>query len=97
MNDWLRYLISVLAVLRIAYLLAHEDGPFDIIADWRAKVGQVTWIGRGFHCVLCISFWLSLLAGLIAFGWDGFVAWFGIAGGVMVIWLILERVIVSER
>ena len=91
MSDWLRFLIAVLATYRLAYMLAREDGPFDLFSTWREKVGQSAWYGRGFHCVLCMSFWIALPAALVAFGLSGFLAWFGVAGGVLVIFLVLER------
>lgn len=89
MMDWLRFVIAPLAVYRVAHMLAIEDGPFDVFALWRNRIGQHNWIGRGFHCVLCISFWLSLLA----MAWvifsksiflDALMIWLSIAGLVLI-------------
>lgn len=57
-------ILSAFAVYRLAYLIAYEDGPFDLASKWRELVGQKNWIGRGFHCALCISFWVSILPAL---------------------------------
>lgn len=87
--DFLRLAVASLAVYRIAHMLAREDGPFDLFNLWREWIGQRNWIGRGFHCVLCISFWLSLLA----MAWvmfcrnvflDALMIWLSIAGLVLI-------------
>lgn len=91
--DWFTYALAVLAVYRLAYMLAYEDGPADIFARLRERAGQATWVGRGLHCVLCISFWLSLIAALFIANhpavWLWF--WFAIAGGVLVLHKVLYR------
>ena len=87
---WLWFVIGVLAVYRVAHMLAREDGPFDVFSLVREKVGQDSWVGRGLHCVLCISFWLSLPAALLV-GLPWLMGWLGIAGGVLVIHAIFER------
>lgn len=53
--------LSVLAVYRVSYMIAVEDGPFDLYVMLRSKFNQATWIGRGLVCPLCISFWLSMI------------------------------------
>jgi hypothetical protein len=87
--DFLRLAVASLAVYRVAHMLAREDGPFDVFTLWRDRIGQRNWIGRGFHCVLCISFWMSLLA----MAWvmfsksailDALMIWLSIAGLVLI-------------
>ena len=90
MSEWLRYLVAITAVYRLAYMLANEDGPFDVFSWWRNKLGQEAWYGRGFHCVLCMSFWLSLPAAILV-GLPWFIGWLGVAGGVLIVWQIFER------
>ena len=55
--------LSILAVYRVSRMLTQdgEDGPFDLLAKWREWIGQKTWIGRGFHCFYCVSFWAALV------------------------------------
>ena len=87
--SWLYFALAVLAVYRVAHMAAREDGPFDVFARLRERAGQKTWVGRGLHCVLCISFWLSLPAAFLT-GLPWFLAWLGIAGGVLVLHKIFE-------
>ncbi len=82
-------LLAILAVYRVAYLITSEDGPFEIATRFRALFGQRDWIGRGLHCMLCVSFWLAMIPA-IYLGWmwklsqaDAALLWLGIAGGVV--------------
>lgn len=68
--------IASLAVYRVSYLIANEDGPFElaeklrtwIYMQWTANKqkqqgnGWNHWTYRGINCPLCISFWLAWLA-----------------------------------
>jgi hypothetical protein len=68
---------AILAIYRIAFMVAREEGPFDVfdrLRRWandalpaRASHNRVTphWIARGLACPLCISWWLALPAALI--------------------------------
>lgn len=95
------FCLCVLAVYRLAYLIAYEDGPFDLASSLRERVGQTSWIGRGFNCALCISFWLSAIAALylagsvahdvhsigVQFFWD----WFAVAGAALLFHKVIKR------
>lgn len=80
--------LAVFAVYRMSLMITCEDGPFDIFYSIREinknEYGTANWFVRGLHCPLCVSFWLSFVAGL-AF-WDGLglylVYSLGIAGTV---------------
>ncbi len=94
MNVWMALILSVLAVYRLSYLIAKEDGPFDMFYAMREKIGQESWIGRGLHCVLCISFWLSLIPAVILFyeyDINFGLGWFGIAGAVLVLYKVFDE------
>lgn len=86
MTLWI--VLATLATYRLSRMIALEDGPMDVFSNMREAVGQATWIGRGVHCVLCISFWLSwlvvLLLPLVSLP-EYILAALGIAGGVVVI------------
>ncbi len=94
MNLYLAIALSILAIYRVSYLIAKEDGPFDVFALIRGKISQENWIGRGLNCVLCLSFWLSLIPALWLF-WGRPVniiaGWFGIAGSVLVLYKVLDE------
>lgn len=80
---------AILAVYRAARMLALEDGPFDVFAAVRARLGQRSWVGRGLHCPLCIGFWgAAVAAWLIGPGsWrEWLMLWGGIAGAQVLIW-----------
>lgn len=91
---WLLLVLLTLAVYRVSHMLAYEDGPFDVFARMRGAVGQASWIGRGLHCVLCLSFWLSLVVFFLLYPVVGVVmgvvAWQAVAGGVLVLHKVLK-------
>jgi hypothetical protein len=87
------FALCVLAVYRVAYDIAYSDGPFDIYSWWREKVGQTTWIGRGFQCPICLSWWLSAIAALyLAESVVQFVLyWLAVAGAALVLHKVVKR------
>lgn len=89
------YPLALLGVYRVAHMITREDGPFDIFVQMREEIGQATWIGRGFHCTNCVSFWVSLammewlwFQGLIPVGLN-LVTWLALAGGALILHLYL--------
>lgn len=62
--DLWSFLLIALAVYRVSSMLVEEDGPFHVFLLWRkfmwAKAPQ--WVGQGFSCFYCLSFWVSLVA-----------------------------------
>lgn len=50
--------LAALTTYRLSRMIAMEDGPFDVFSLLRERVGQASWVGRGFHCTLCVSAWL---------------------------------------
>jgi hypothetical protein len=81
----LTFSLVTLAVYRISYMIALEEGPFGMIASIRERIdpNQTSWLGRGVRCVACVSFWLSLIAALMIQATA--LEWLGIAGGVLLI------------
>jgi len=79
----LQLILAILAVYRVAHMIAKEDGPFDVLSWIRGKVDpeQKAWIGRGLNCVVCLSFWLSLVVFALGGSW---LEWLAVAGGVMI-------------
>ncbi len=92
-SPWFRLAIAILATWRIARLLAHEDGPFDVIVRLRARAGGGT-LGQLMDCPYCLSLWIAApLALLLAEGlvtWC--LAWLAISGGACLIERLAERV-----
>lgn len=85
----LALVLAVLASWRAAHMVALEDGPASVFSRLRYWYGQKDWIGRGLHCVLCLSFWAALPAAAYLVWrfalpvWDLPLVWGGIAGGVL--------------
>lgn len=93
-TDYGLLIISALAVYRLSFMIAKEDGPLDLFNRIRGKVdpNQSTWVGRGINCPLCISVWLSLLPIIFILPrmniYTTIVTWLSIAG----LSALLERV-----
>jgi hypothetical protein len=64
-DAWLRVTLAVLATWRITHLLAHEDGPGDIIARLRLRLGHGFW-GRLLDCFYCLSLWVAAASATLA-------------------------------
>ncbi len=58
MNAWLRLVLAALVTWRITHLLASEDGPADLIARFRARLGM-GFIGKLVDCFQCLSLWVA--------------------------------------
>jgi hypothetical protein len=86
------FVLCVLAVWRIAHLIAREDGPFDIVVRVRSKVGH-GFFGSLLDCFLCLSLWVSApFAWLVAGGWiDRIVAWLALSGAASILFLLTDR------
>lgn len=93
---WQVFILAAFATYRVSRMLAQEDGPFDALTRVRARAGQQTWIGRGLHCIWCLSFWVALAVacGLAAQGsilWrDLWLVWLGLAGGGIAIYQVVR-------
>lgn len=90
MNPGIAILLAILATYRVSFLITSEEGPFGLAQSFRSAFdGAPGWMRNGFHCVLCVSFWVSLLPAALLmwiFALSLPVAallWLGIAGGVV--------------
>src|SRR5689334_11545658 len=72
--NWLTFIIAVLAVYRVARMVAEEDGPAFVFKRLRAAhTDDKRSFAVGIRCFYCISFWVALpvaLALVIVGGWD---------------------------
>lgn len=79
---WFRLVLAVLAAWRVSHLLAHEDGPADLLIRWRRWLGDSI-VGRLMDCFYCLSLWVAVP--LTFFVTEGvvnrLVAWLAISGG----------------
>lgn len=95
--------LLTLATYRLAYLVAVEDGPADVMRRLRAAaerrfppvtvapgVQEHSNVVRGLICPLCTSFWLALPVYALSWLAPPVVWWLAIAGGALVLHRYLE-------
>lgn len=56
--DIITFLVLSLAVWRLSNLLVNEDGPYQMLAEFRHSAVKATHL---FECVFCLSVWLGLI------------------------------------
>lgn len=89
---WLWVILAGLANYKVSHMITQpgDDGPFDVFKRFRDWVGETSWIGKGFHCLSCTSFWGGLVAALlIGIGLPVnlfLIAWGAIATIAFIIW-----------
>ena len=85
----MRLVLAVLATWRVTHLLAAEDGPADLVARLRARLGA-SWPGKILDCFYCLSLWVAAPAALFVsrapLAW--FLTWLALSGAAC----LLERV-----
>lgn len=81
-----RLIISILAAWRLTHLLVKEDGPWDIFARIRDRLGEGFW-GKLMDCFKCLSMWIA--APLAFFAGNTIteivVLWLAISGGAILL------------
>lgn len=90
MNTYFLFILLALAVYRVAHMVALEDGPADVFAKLRHRAGQRSWVGRGFHCPMCLSFWLGFGAAL-ALPWAGWWWYVSVSLALSGVTVVLSR------
>lgn len=89
---WFEAVLAVLAVWRIARLLALERGPWDLVSRLHgALAGQR--LGELLACPHCVAMWLAAApAAWLAPGWaTGLLLWLAISGGASALELALTN------
>ena len=94
---WFRFVVSALAVWRLANLLAAEDGPWDLIVRVRRKLGTTSG-GKLMDCLYCLSVWISVpFAFYVVDGaLNRFVVWLALSGAASLAAKIVKEPIVFE-
>lgn len=84
MTNWLRFILSVLAVWRITHLLAKEEGPWGIVASLRRNLGKGIW-GQLLDCFKCLSLWVAVPFVFFVGGntIEKIVLWLALSGGAI--------------
>lgn len=80
------YLILILATWRIANLIVNEDGPYQMLAEFRHKAVEHTHL---FECLWCFSVWIGAIMAIAYFfypAWTVLVALpFALSGGAIMV------------
>lgn len=89
------WLIASFAVWRLTHLLHAEDGPWDLVARGRERLGAGA-LGRMAACFYCLSFWIALpfafWVGDLAGQWlAGLVAWPALSGAAIAVERLTDR------
>ena len=53
-----RFMLASLATWRVTHLLAEEDGPADVVARLRGRLGDGQ-LGELMDCFFCLSIWVA--------------------------------------
>jgi hypothetical protein len=81
LDFWARLALAVLATWRITHLLVREDGPWDLVARLRERLGA-SLAGRAMDCFYCTSLWVAAPIALwittSPLSW--LMAWFALSG-----------------
>jgi predicted acyltransferase len=85
---WFGFVLSVFASWRLTHLLAREDGPWDLLARLRARLGSGV-LGRLMDCFYCVSLWVAAPFGLLVgrTAQECALAWLALSGAAC----LLER------
>jgi Protein of unknown function (DUF1360) len=87
---WASFVLATLAVWRISYLLAREDGPFDLILRLRIRLGDA---GRMLDCFYCMSLWVAAPMALFVSptGQNWWCIWLALSGAAGLLHRLSER------
>jgi hypothetical protein len=98
MTFWPKFCLALLATWRVAHLLAHEDGPFDVIARCRAWVGSSR-LGGLMDCFQCLSIWVAIPAAFFIGGtWMELIfEWLALSGGACILQQFERTPVVIHR
>jgi hypothetical protein len=86
------FVLCALAVWRLGHLLAHEDGPFDLVFRLRKAAGG-GFFGSLLDCFYCLSLWLALpFAFLLSHDWaTRAVAWLALSGAASLLFKVSDH------
>jgi hypothetical protein len=85
---WVRFVLAVLATWRVSHLVVSEDGPWEILARLRQRLGSSS-MGRLMDCFGCVSIWVAAPISLFIFRRlpELFLCWMALSGAAF----LLER------
>jgi hypothetical protein len=101
---WIRFVLAVLTTWRISHLLVSEDGPWEIFARLRQRLGPSS-LGRLMDCFGCVSIWVAAPISLFVFRRppELFFCWIALSGAAFLLErmhpepLVIESISESEK
>lgn len=90
LQPWV-FVLATVAAYRVAYLVVRDEGPFSLFARIRGRIdaNQRTWIGRGLNCLICVSFWMTLIVALLLQA--SLLEWLAMAGAIVMWREVMNR------
>jgi len=87
-----KFLLAALATWRVTHLLANEDGPADLVARFRARLGTSV-LGKLLDCFYCLSLWIAAPMALFVSNQllEGLLAWLALSGAACLLERITEK------
>jgi Protein of unknown function (DUF1360) len=78
---YFRFFIAAIATWRLAFLLARERGPWDVLTRLRRGAGAGI-VGELLKCVKCVGLWIAVPFAFFVRGdsWELVVIWLALAG-----------------
>lgn len=86
---WMRFVVTVLATWRISHMLASEDGPWEVFARLRYRLGSSR-MGALMDCFGCVSIWVAAPISLFLSRAlpDVFFCWLAVSGAAFLLELL---------
>jgi hypothetical protein len=95
---WIRFVLGALATWRVTHLLAHEDGPADVVARMRERLADSI-VGELIDCFGCLSIWVAVpFAFAVASApVDLILTWLALSGAAFLLERMSPEPLVVER
>jgi len=94
---WARLVVGILAAWRITHLLAHEDGPADLVVRFRHRLGS-RFAGKLLDCFQCLTLWVAApIAFFVSRGpLEVILTWLALSGAACLLERIGQQPVVFE-
>jgi hypothetical protein len=93
----IRFALAVLATWRVTHLLAKEDGPADLVARFRVRLGGGA-AGKLMDCFNCLSVWVAAPIALFTCRkpLERLLAWLALSGAACLLERAAQEPVVFE-